>query len=87
MKSYLVTFRSVTLAQRGEQALARAGYRPRLRRTPRWMEERGCGYGVEVKLAALEEGLRLLRSQQLSWGRIWQMKPGGEMEEVRYDLP
>lgn len=86
MKSYFVTFRSVTLAQRGEQTLSRAGYRTSLRRAPRWMEERGCGYGVEVKLATLEEGLRLLRAQQLSWGRIWQMKPGGDMEEVRHDL-
>ena len=87
MKSYFVTFRSVTLAQRGEQILTRAGYRVRLRRTPRWMEERGCGYALEVKLAALEEGLELLRRQQLPWRRIWLMKPGGEMEEVHHDLP
>lgn len=86
MKSYFVTFRSVTYAQRGEQTLARAGMQTRLRRTPRWMEERGCGYGVEVKLGTLEEGLALLRRQQIPWRRIWLMKPGGEMEEVRHDL-
>ena len=86
MKSYFVTFRSVTHAQRGEQALTRTGYRCRLRRTPRWMEERGCGYGVEVKLGTLEEGLDALRRQQLAWRRIWLVKPGGEMEEVGHDL-
>ena len=86
MKSYFVTFRSVTYAQRGEQALSRAGVQTRLRRTPRWMEERGCGYGVEVKLGTLEEGLALLRRQQIPWRRIWLMKSGGEMEEVRHDL-
>ena len=87
MKTYLITFRSVTYAQRGEQALTRAGIRTRLRRTPRWMEERGCGYGVETVLGTLEDGLEVLRRQQIPWRRIWAQKPGGEMEEVRHDLP
>ena len=86
MKSYLITFRSVTYAQRGEQILAQGGNRTRLRRTPRWMEERGCGYGVEVVLGNLEEGLNLLRKQQIPWRKIWLMKPGGEMEELHHDL-
>lgn len=86
MKSYFITFRSVTYAQRSEQALSRAGVRTRLRRTPRWMEERGCGYGVEAALGSLGEGLELLRRQQIPWKRTWLMKPGGEMEEVRHEL-
>lgn len=83
MKSYFITFRSITYAQRGEQILNREGYPCRLRRTPRWMEERGCGYGVEVKLRALEDGLRLLRQIQIPWRKTWLLNPGGEVEEVR----
>ena len=86
MKTYLITFRSVTHAQRGEQALSHAGIRTRLRRTPRWMEERGCGYALEAALGQLEDGLEILRRQQIPWRRTWVQKPGGEMEEVRHDL-
>ena len=86
MKTYLITFRSVTHAQRGEQALNRAGIRTRLRRTPRWMEERGCGYALEASLSRLEEGLEILRGQQIPWRRTWLMKSGGELEEVHNDL-
>ena len=86
MKSYFITFRSITYAQRGEQALTRAGFRTRLRRTPRWMEERGCGYGVEAALSTLDEGLEILRRQQIPWRKTWLMKSGGEMEEVPHAL-
>lgn len=87
MKSFFITFRSVTWAQRGEQTLSRGGFSSRIRRTPRWMEERGCGYGVEAKLGNLEDGLRLLRQQQIPWRKIWLMQGTGEMEELAYDLP
>ena len=48
MKTFFITFRSLTYAQRGEQTLRSGGIKSRMRRTPRWMEERGCGYGVEI---------------------------------------
>lgn len=86
MKSFFITFRSITYAQRGEQALLRAGVKCRMRRTPKWMEERGCGYGVEVRLSNLEEGLRILKQQQVPWRRTWLLRQEGEVEEVRNDL-
>ena len=49
MMLYLITFRSVTFAQRGERALRQAGINCELQRTPRWMEESGCGYSLSVK--------------------------------------
>ena len=49
MTMYCITFRSVTLAQRGERVLAGAGLRCTLARTPRWMEERGCGYCLRLR--------------------------------------
>ena len=40
MKTYFLTFRSITQAQRAERAYSRAGMVCTMRRTPRWMEER-----------------------------------------------
>ena len=49
MISYCITFRSVTLAQRGERVLSEAGHHCTIARTPRWMEERGCGYCLRLR--------------------------------------
>ena len=49
MTSYCITFRSVTLAQRGERVLTGTGMKCTLARTPRWMEERGCGYCLRLR--------------------------------------
>ena len=48
MNIYCITFRSVTHAQRGDRVLREAGLRCVLARTPRWMEERGCGYCLRL---------------------------------------
>ena len=44
MKKCIITFRSVTPAQRAEEVLRRAGVECSIQRTPKWMEEKGCGY-------------------------------------------
>ena len=49
MNIYCITFRSVTHAQRGDRVLREAGLRCALARTPRWMEERGCGYCLRLR--------------------------------------
>ena len=50
MKEYFVTFRSITFAQRGQQVMQDAGISAQLQRTPRWMEEKGCGYSLRLSL-------------------------------------
>ncbi len=81
MMWYLITFRSVTFAQRGERVLRQAGISCELQRTPRWMEEKGCGYSLSVKevLGALE----VLRRQQVPFRKVYARKPDGTAEEVR----
>ena len=86
MKSFLITFRSITYAQRAEQVLHRMGLKCLLRRTPRWMEDRGCGYGVEITTNDLGAALSALKQQQIPWQRKWLLQPGGEVEELRNDL-
>ena len=87
MKTFFLTFRSITQAQRAERAFAREGMGCTLRRTPRWMEELGCGYGVEVKCPDLKTGLQVLRQEKLPFRKSYLLHADGVVEEVRDDLP
>ena len=49
MRIFIITFRSVTFAQRGERLLNRNNHRCILQRTPKWMEQQGCGYSLRIK--------------------------------------
>ena len=87
MKTFFLTFRSITQAQRAERAYAKAGMGCVLRRTPRWMEERGCGYGVEVKCPDLHAGLELLRREKIPFRKSYLLHADGVVEETGHDLP
>lgn len=82
MDVYLITFRSVTYAQRAERVLSQAGMRCSVQRTPRWMEEQGCGYSVRVQTAQPEQAAALLRQAQLPMRKLYIRHPDGELEEV-----
>ena len=60
MRFYFITFRSVTYAQQGERLLKGSGFRCALQRTPRWMEEQGCGYALKIRAAEIEPAAALL---------------------------
>lgn len=87
MKTFFLTFRSITQAQRAERAYGRAGMACILRRTPRWMEERGCGYGVEVKCQDLRRALEVLRQEKISFRKSYLLHADGMVEELHDDLP
>ena len=87
MKTYFLTFRSITQAQRAERAYGRAGMVCTMRRTPRWMEERGCGYGVEVKCVDLGAALEVLRREKIPFRKSYLLHGDGVVEELRDDLP
>lgn len=82
MNGCLITFRSVTPAQRGEGALKRAGIDCTLQRTPRWMEEQGCGYCVKLNCALLPEALQLMQKNQIPYRKAYLSRPGGKLEEM-----
>ena len=86
MKTYFLTFRSITQAQRAERAYGRAGMVCTMRRTPRWMEERGCGYGVEVKCADLGAALEVLRREKIPFRKSYLLHGDGVAEELSDDL-
>ena len=83
MMTDYITFRSVTVAQRGEKILNAAGIRCAVRRTPRWMEEQGCGYCIRLSGAEVPDALALLRRNQLSWRKVYYQGEDGVLEERR----
>lgn len=82
MKFYYITFRSVTFAQRGEKLLQEAGVRCTLLRTPRWMEERGCGYCLRVWTKDVYPAVERLRSTQLPLRKVYIQGRDGQLEEI-----
>lgn len=82
MNVYYITFRSVTLAQRGEVQLQRKGIPCSLQRTPRWMEEQGCGYCLRLRLAKVDDAAQLLRNNHIGFRKIYVQKTDGSVEEI-----
>lgn len=82
MKNYYITFRSVTYAQRGERILNGSGIRCTLQRTPRWMEEQGCGYALKLWTSDVIPAVELLRENQISLRRVYIQRGDGQLEEL-----
>ena len=82
MNTYYITFRSVTYAQRGERLLMEQGIRCTVQRTPRWMEEQGCGYALKIRTAEIEPATALLAQRQIPIRRVYLQSKDGLLEEV-----
>ena len=82
MNVYYITFRSVTFAQRGEEILRRGGISSVLQRTPRWMEEQGCGYGLRLRTGNIYKSLEVLRKDGISWRKVYAYSREGQAEEL-----
>ena len=82
MRWCYITFRSVTVAQRGESVLHQGGISCSLQRTPRWMEERGCGYCLRLRDREASAGAMLLRQHQVPFRKVYLLGPGEQREEV-----
>ncbi len=83
MKYCLITFRSVTPAQRAEQLLQRFGIGCRIQRTPRWMEKQGCGYSLRVSYTDADQCAELLRQREIPFRKIYTLNEEGRFEELR----
>ena len=83
MGIYFITVRSVTFGQRAESVLRKNAIFCSLQRTPRWMEEQGCGYCLRLRTDDVMIAVRLLRSAQVPFRRVYVQEANGEVEEVR----
>ena len=82
MSVYFITFRSVTPAQRGESLLRKSGFRSAIQRTPRWMQENGCGYCLRLTTDRIREVAALLGQAGLPFRKIYMQNQAGDTEEV-----
>ena len=82
MKFYYITFRSVTYAQRGEAVLNAANIRATLLRTPKWMEEQGCGYCLRLWTADVTPAVERLRGKGIPLRKIYAQRSDGELEAL-----
>ena len=82
MPFFIITFRSVTYAQRGENLLKSARFRCNLSRTPRWTEEQGCGYALRVYCEDISRAAELLRREGIPLRRIYFQRQDGSVEVV-----
>lgn len=82
MNGCYITFRSVTPAQRGERILRRAGLNCALQRTPRWMEEQGCGYSLRLSGKSVYSAIQLLKNAGIVYRKAYLMDENGGFEEL-----
>ena len=78
----LITFRSVTPAQRAEGHLRRMGFECGIRRTPRWMEAQGCGYSLWIREDDARAAAEHLRQAQILFRKVYLRRENGTMEEM-----
>ena len=83
MRNCIITFRSVTPAQRAEDYLRRAGVSCTLQRTPKWMEEKGCGYSLRLACSDMMTSTALLRQAGISYRKAYALNDVDAPEELR----
>lgn len=67
----VITFRSVMPAQQAQRLLQRSGIRCALRRTPKHLGNRGCGYGVYLPADRLRQAIGLLDSSTIRYNKLF----------------
>ena len=81
MKFCFITFRSVTFAQSGQRSLKRAGIDTILRRTPKGLEQRGCGYCLQLKTVFGIQAAEQLRREGIEFSKLYRFRENGSAEE------
>ena len=79
--NWLITFRSVTFAQRGERVLRSRGIPCVMQRTPKKLTERGCGYCLRLRGMDALQAVEILRREQLSYEKVYAVSEDGSTEE------
>lgn len=83
MKYCYITFRSVTPAQAAESLLRRTGVKCAIHRTPRWMEEQGCGYSLRLPDTQGAQAAAVLNQHGIAFRKVYRQQENGAFEELR----
>lgn len=76
----MITFRSVTPAQRGEILLRKEGIPCTLQRTPRVLADQGCGYSIRLKCGQLQQAAELLHQKGIAYRKAYRLREGNPEE-------
>ena len=80
MTQYLITFRSLTHAQRSARVLERAGITTAVIKAPQGLSSSGCAYAITLRRNP-EMALELLKQNGLSIGKVFQRGTDGRYTE------
>ena len=78
---WLITFRSVTFAQRAERVLRSGHISCKMQRTPKYLTERGCGYCLRLQEMDVPAAVEMLRREKLAYEKLYALKDDGSTEE------
>ena len=73
---WLITFRSVTFAQKAERLLKKAGIICLLQRTPNIFSERGCGYCLRLRSSDTTAAVGMLKENHVPYGKVYEWTEG-----------
>lgn len=73
-----ITFRSITLAQRAQKLLQRSGVPTALQRTPRDLEQSGCGYCLRLRPSDRQRATQILTRAGITYRGIYGTQTGEE---------
>ena len=82
MQHYLIMCRSLTYAQRAQQALERAGIPAAVMKAPQSVSAAGCAYGVRTGAHKIKTALAVLEPTGLPVGKIYRYEEDGSLTEV-----
>ena len=80
MTQYLITFRSLTHAQRSARVLERAGITTAVIEAPQGLSSNGCAYAITLRRSP-ETALTLLKQNGLAIGKLFQRGTDGRYTE------
>ena len=80
-KEWLITFRSVTYAQRAQEILRSSHMPCRIHRTPKYLAQRGCGYCLRLQEEDALIGVELLHQAQMPYEKLYEIQKDGSVRE------
>lgn len=80
-QEWLITFRSVTYAQRAERSLRNNRIFCRIQRTPKHLTERGCGYCLRLQSGDVPGAMDIIRREKHPYEKLYVLHEDGSTEE------
>ena len=82
MEYCLLTFQSLTAVQRAMGLLQKSGISGTIQRTPRWMEEQGCGNALRVNCKDLLLAAEVLKKNRMAHRKAYHIGENGKAAEL-----